>query len=908
MNEQVKKLREDLTNRLISEMDKGQDWIQPWLSERPVNAVSGRKYHGMNILYLQLSAMDKGYKDPRWCTYIAAQKNGWQVRRGEKATAIEFWQEVEVEEENPETGEKQVHTEWRGKKNNVFNAEQIDGIPALEEFRQEFNPDYDALANDLIESSECPVREDQEASAYYSPKLDFIHVPLRETFKSSAAFVSTLLHEMGHSTGHPDRLARDMIVKMATGKPLTEYVSALQENGLYRYYCYNVLQPGTLPKVKIINMVPFDERQVIDNTKAEKATKAWGYIEVEEPLESELQKNFDLTPAKGSQKKVSIEGNNIDNYPAEELVAEFASAFMEAELNVEEHHGIENHGAYLESWGKEIKKDPEKLFAAIKAADKAADRVLESYNKYLEKKPDKAEDVKEERQEEEQKEQILSSEKEPVVKIVWSENSNLKEGDVYPLSKANELFKTLDDETHAKEGHGYDKTKFQILYMKGESNIYEGRYDIGDGEGYLIDHIINYNVQLFDSGLFKESLIKEYGKEEGEKAFELQKKESRDFILFLQKHLKIAETERVATLCLEKINAADPNPDYEARKGYYQGLLDYCEETRKLLASGSKDYPEQPKLDDYLEKKPEKPDKAAELSCRLEAFVNDVMHANGSMPAASFKEMLESHQVDGIIAVLDKLNTKAADSVKDTIRTLKEEVQQFIQVKFTYQKPVTSIQEFAESHKIVIDDTKELNEELLKQMDNMDPLTLKKIDAIKQAKTAYVAAVKAGTIKVQRIEVDEPMSKDAMDKITDGLMQNIILGDYRSAKELLIGKEIGIFHQEEMLPTYSPAQKSDTELDREIFFDYLTKTKTPGNLLSGVLVTNSVEPYMIPHIAKAVSENKQISFKEFNRLCDLKDPSKVYEPPKAEKGTWLNQKRQNDLPEAEEKDKKRPMR
>ena len=895
MNEQVKKLREDLTNRLISEMDKGQDWVQPWLSERPVNAVSGRKYHGMNILYLQLSALDKGYKDPRWCTYVSAQKNGWQVRRGEKATAIEFWQEVEVEEENPETGEKTIHTEWRGKKHNVFNAEQIDGIPALEEFRQEFNPDYDALANDLIASSECPVREDQDPRAFYRPSEDFIHVPLRETFKSSAAFVSTLLHEMGHSTGHPNRLARDMIVKMATGKPLTEYVSALQENGLYRYYCYNVLQPGALPKVKIINMVPFDERQVIDNTKAEKANKAWGYIEVEEPLESDLQKNFDLTPAKGRNKPVSIEGNQIDNYPAEELVAEFASAFMEAELNVEEHHGIENHGAYLESWGKEIKKDPEKLFAAIKAADSAADRVLDSYNKYLEKKPDKASDLKEENKEEAPQEPNLSPDKEPLVKILWSENDKLKEGDIYPLSKADELFKTLDDEVHAKEGYGYDKTKFQIQYIKGESGIYEGRYDIGDGEGYLIDHIINYSVEMFDSGLLKESLIKQHGEEDGERAFESQKKETREFILFLQKHLKIAETERIATQCLEKINAAAPNPDYEPRKAYYQGLIDYAAETRKVLAAGSKEYPEQPKLEDYLPKKPEQPDKTAVLSEKLENFVNDVMHANGSMPAASFKEMLDSHQVDGIVAVLDKLNAKAADPLKNQISCLKEEVQQFIQVKFTYQKPVTSFQEFVSSHKLDIPDVKTLNDDLLGQMDNMNPATLNQVDALKKIKSAYVAAVKSGTIKVQKIDVDEPMTDKALDKIADGLMQNIIMGDYRSAKELLIGREIGVFHQEDMLPAYSPSEKTDKELDREIFFDYLKRKNYQSNLLSEVLVTNSVEPYMIPHITKAFSENKEMTFAEFNRICDLKNPSKVYEGPKAEKGTWLNKKSQKSM-------------
>lgn len=42
------------------------------------------------------------------------------------------------------------------------------------------------------------------------PAKDMIAVPPRESFASNEAFLVTLLHEMGHSTGHPNALGRDL--------------------------------------------------------------------------------------------------------------------------------------------------------------------------------------------------------------------------------------------------------------------------------------------------------------------------------------------------------------------------------------------------------------------------------------------------------------------------------------------------------------------------------------------------------------------------------------------------------------------------------------------------------------------------------------------------------------------------
>jgi antirestriction protein ArdC len=46
--------------------------------------------------------------------------------------------------------------------------------------------------------------------AFYSPSHDFVQVPRPEAFFEPINFHRTALHELGHWTGHPSRLARDL--------------------------------------------------------------------------------------------------------------------------------------------------------------------------------------------------------------------------------------------------------------------------------------------------------------------------------------------------------------------------------------------------------------------------------------------------------------------------------------------------------------------------------------------------------------------------------------------------------------------------------------------------------------------------------------------------------------------------
>ena len=97
---------------------------------------------------------------------------------------------------------------------------------------------------------------------------------------------------------------------------------------------------------------------------------------------------------------------------------------------------------------------------------------------------------------------------EPVVTIRWSEHPAFYswEEDELKLSvaAAEIILKHFDEEVHADQESGYDKTKFSIAYVNedGEQDTYEGRYDLGDNDGGMIEHIRAWGRFLLEKGNF----------------------------------------------------------------------------------------------------------------------------------------------------------------------------------------------------------------------------------------------------------------------------------------------------------------------------------------------------------------------------------------------------------------------
>lgn len=214
-------VHEEITNRIIEAIERGAgEFKLPWHRPagsitRPVNIQSKKGYRGINVVTLWVEAQLKGYAVPVWGTYKQFQEAGCQVRKGEKASLVVFYKEIEFEKDAAELkdGDDPTSSAWLARGYWVFNAEQVDGFelpdkpPVVEIERNERVETF--MANTGIET-----RWDGH-SAYYRPSEDAIQMPDRRLFTgtdtttATEALYATWLHEGIHATGHRSRLDRN---------------------------------------------------------------------------------------------------------------------------------------------------------------------------------------------------------------------------------------------------------------------------------------------------------------------------------------------------------------------------------------------------------------------------------------------------------------------------------------------------------------------------------------------------------------------------------------------------------------------------------------------------------------------------------------------------------------------------
>ena len=198
---------ETVTARIAEALDRGVvPWRKPWNSSIsvPVNVMNGRPYRGVNLFLLSMAR----YSDHRWLTYRQALQKGGTVRRGERSTPIIFWKRWKPKDGESEDEKRQVPLL---RSFSVFNAEQCEGLDLPELHRPPALAEHERVENaELLirHMPNPPTMREAGHSAWYSPKDDLVCVPPLAMFESADAFYATLLHELGHATGHESRLGR----------------------------------------------------------------------------------------------------------------------------------------------------------------------------------------------------------------------------------------------------------------------------------------------------------------------------------------------------------------------------------------------------------------------------------------------------------------------------------------------------------------------------------------------------------------------------------------------------------------------------------------------------------------------------------------------------------------------------
>jgi antirestriction protein ArdC len=207
--------RAEVTADIIKLLEEGAaPWQKPWeageAGRMPFNPTTNKTYRGGNVLALMIAGMRNGYEDPRWMTYKQAAEKGWQVRKGEKASQIEFWEAKSGSKED-EASEDEKRSRLIHRVYSVFNAEQIDGPTPLALPKREPWEICEA-GERIMNHSGADIRYGG-GRAFYRKDTDHVQLPPRECFADAPGFYGTAIHELVHWTGGEKRLKRPTLIE-----------------------------------------------------------------------------------------------------------------------------------------------------------------------------------------------------------------------------------------------------------------------------------------------------------------------------------------------------------------------------------------------------------------------------------------------------------------------------------------------------------------------------------------------------------------------------------------------------------------------------------------------------------------------------------------------------------------------
>lgn len=207
-----------VTNQIIAAIEAGAgEWQMPWHRSgeglnRPVNIDTGNHYRGVNVVALWASAHMQGFSTGTWGTYRQWANRKGQVRKGEKASLIVFYKELDIERE-ADAGQPESDTVLFARASWVFNADQVDGhVPEATHTPTETVTPIEQ-AEQFINATSADIRHGGNR-AFYRHSEDFIQIPELARFIGSAtsspteSYYATLLHELTHWTGHEKRCNR----------------------------------------------------------------------------------------------------------------------------------------------------------------------------------------------------------------------------------------------------------------------------------------------------------------------------------------------------------------------------------------------------------------------------------------------------------------------------------------------------------------------------------------------------------------------------------------------------------------------------------------------------------------------------------------------------------------------------
>ncbi len=170
------------------------DWI--WPERFP----SRQPYDGVQGLHLLCRAAERGYLDPRWGTRARIEAAGGRIFKDQ--TGVLPLPAGDLDSPPAHDGSEESSAA-------LFNVGQAGDL--LLPPRDGWPPpswEVHERVERLLEASGVGRRHEPGDRAYYDLGEDRIVLPPPSQFVGAQRYYQTLLHELGHGTGHPDRLNR----------------------------------------------------------------------------------------------------------------------------------------------------------------------------------------------------------------------------------------------------------------------------------------------------------------------------------------------------------------------------------------------------------------------------------------------------------------------------------------------------------------------------------------------------------------------------------------------------------------------------------------------------------------------------------------------------------------------------
>lgn len=226
-----KDIKAELVKLITDKIDT--DKILPWdkgtLNNKffPRNWKTEHNYRGVNALLL--SCLGSGLQE--YLTFKQVVEAGGKVKKGAKSFPIIFWSTYipKGQEEDQQDEDEEIRPRGFWKKYNVFQVgEQTEGIEPKREMKTQDNErreDVDSFIAKFAAASGVKVKEiSGQTTACYIPSLHEVHIAPVNEYKSTEAWIATLLHELVHSTG--PKMGRKMGAKFGSEKYSKEEVIA----------------------------------------------------------------------------------------------------------------------------------------------------------------------------------------------------------------------------------------------------------------------------------------------------------------------------------------------------------------------------------------------------------------------------------------------------------------------------------------------------------------------------------------------------------------------------------------------------------------------------------------------------------------------------------------------------------